>query len=250
MADLLPYLLTFIIGVGASFMGALVGGGGLITIPLLIALGLPPINAIATDRLAALGIMLGAYPQYRKSNHIDWALGWQLFAIAIVGSALGAFILIALPKELLQPIIGLLMLLFLPIIFLKSEIGLVRKVPSPLRKAAGYISWFFMTIFGGSFGGGTGAIALYIGIFFFRLTMLQTLATRVIPFLGMILVSLAIFLYNGFVHFDFGIILLLGSIFGAYLGAHTALRKGNQWLKLVFAIVVVLLAAKLLISSL
>ena len=56
-------------GVAAGFLGAVTGGGGILSIPALLFLGLPIDTAIATNRLAAFGIITAAIPRYQKAGN-------------------------------------------------------------------------------------------------------------------------------------------------------------------------------------
>ena len=58
---LFELLITFLVGLFASFFSTIVGGGALIKIPTLIFLGLPAQTAVATDRLSTLGFSAGLY---------------------------------------------------------------------------------------------------------------------------------------------------------------------------------------------
>lgn len=63
------------------------------------------------------------------------------------------------------------------------------------------------------------------------------------------LLALAIFIKNGIVHYVFGIILFAGMILGGYIGAHTAIKKGDSWVKVIFAIIIAASSAKLILFS-
>ncbi|WP_291839903.1 TSUP family transporter, partial [Brevundimonas sp.] len=93
MFDLAPEILAllFAAAVLAGFVDAIAGGGGLITVPALLAAGVPPVAAIATNKIqGSFGTAAATYTFWRKGR-IDFALlKWPLIATA-VGAALGAF---------------------------------------------------------------------------------------------------------------------------------------------------------------
>ena len=84
-------LLIFIIGIISGFLGATVGSGGMVSIPALLFIGLPPHIALATNKIGDTGIYLSAIKQYWKSKHIDWKIAKQLIIIACFGSAIGIY---------------------------------------------------------------------------------------------------------------------------------------------------------------
>ena len=64
----ITFLAAFLIGAVASFIGSMVGGGGLLSIPFLVFVGLPPQVAIATNKMGAIGLILGAIPKFWKAK--------------------------------------------------------------------------------------------------------------------------------------------------------------------------------------
>jgi uncharacterized membrane protein YfcA len=76
--------------------------------------------------------------------------------------------------------------------------------------------------------------------------MIEVLATTVIPWLILSLSSLIIFINSGVIDYRAGIILIVGMAIGGYLGAHFAIKKGNVWVKRIFAVFVLVSAIKLL----
>ena len=74
MSHVVNYILVFFVGVAAAVIGAMVGGGSLLSIPVLILLGLPPDVAIATDRFAGLGAAVTAAYKFWKAKRIVWKL--------------------------------------------------------------------------------------------------------------------------------------------------------------------------------
>src|SRR3989338_8721302 len=99
-------------------------------------------------------------------------------------------------------------------------------------------------VFGGFFGQGTGPFSTYVLIFLLGFTMLETGGTTIIPWFVLSLSSAIIFAFHGIIDYKLGIFLLVGMGIGSYLGAHIAIKKGDKWLKTIFAIFVVVSAAK------
>lgn len=68
--DIITIFVVFFLGIAVSFIGVIVGGGGLISIPILIFLGLPPQIAIATNKFGSLGLSLSGLYKYWKAKKI------------------------------------------------------------------------------------------------------------------------------------------------------------------------------------
>ncbi len=246
MDIIIPVMTTFFIGVFASFIGAIAGGGGLISIPFLIFLGLPPQVAIATNKFGGVGLSLGAAVRFSKENKIVWKAVMPLCLISIIGAYLGANILLDIDQAILSKMVGVVLLLLLPLTLIKKDIGLKIKDTRHIDKGIGYVLFFLLMIFGGFFGGGAGTLMFYILMYFFGFTIIQSNATSIIPWFVMSITSLIIFIINGIVVYQVGISLFAGMLAGGYLGAHTAIRKGDRWVRIIFLAVVLASAVKIL----
>ena len=87
-----------------------------------------------------------------------------------------------------------------------------------------------------------------IVIFFFGLSIIKANATELFSYSVFSLCSVIIFAFNGLIDYRIGIILFLGMLVGGYVGAHTAIKKGDNWVKIFFTIVVIASALKILLS--
>lgn len=243
--EILAGLTTFAIGALAGFFGATVGGGGLLTIPYLMFLGFPPPVAIATARFGDIGLPLTSSVKFWKSNQIVWKYVPVLAALSLAGSIVGANILLAIEPDTLKTIAALLLLALLPFVLLKKEMGVVRREVSRLSRALSSLLYFVVQIFTGFFAAGTGPLAYYTLMAGFGLTIVEAVATNMIPFLILALSSVLVFAAHGLIDYSTGLILFGGTAMGGYIGAHIAIQKGARWIKGLFAIMVVAAALKL-----
>lgn len=153
------YLLTFTIGFLASIISGIAGGGaGFITSPLFILMGLPPQVAIATAKFGALGITLGGFFTFRKTEFVQWKYVFFLSVLSGTAGVIGSFWLLSLDEDVIEKGIGILMLCSLPILLYKKDSGIVRKVTSKISKIIGSILFFIIAILQASFGSGIGTL--------------------------------------------------------------------------------------------
>ncbi|MFH1448364.1 MAG: sulfite exporter TauE/SafE family protein [Candidatus Micrarchaeota archaeon] len=248
MPEIITVLLVLFIGVTTGFFDSVIGAGGLISVPSLIFLGLPPQIAIATDRFGTLGQTFTALVKFWKAKKIVWKYVPILATISLFGSLIGANILLNIDPKILENIVGILILILLPIIFLKRDIGVRQVKKSKPKMVIGLLIYFFIMIYGGFFGQGTGPLIFYALTFFLGLTMIEVLATGIIPWFVLSMSSVAIFALNGIIDYEIGFILLISMAVGGYIGAHVALKKGDLWVKRLFALFVIILAVKLLLQ--
>lgn len=244
--DIIHGLLVLLIGLTAGFLDSTVGSGGSVSIPFLIFTGLPPQVAIATDRLGTAGETAGALLKFKNSKKILWRYVIPFTVIALVGSTIGANILLHIDTKILQRIVAIVVLVLLPISYFKKNIGVKHVQVSSLRKGFGFVVYFLLMIFNGFSGMGAGSVSFYNSVFLLGFTFIESNATNLIPWFLLSLSSLYIFIRGGIVDWKSGIFLVIGMTIGGYIGAHTALKKGESWIKKFFVIVVIASCIKLL----
>ncbi len=246
MSEVLLLVSVFLIGIFASVFGTMVGGGTLLSLPLLMLLGLPPQVAVATERFGGLGQTLAAFYKFSRSQKIAWQYVPLLSVISSVGSVIGAYVLVNISPALLHNVIGVILLALLPLTVLKRNLGVKHNQVSGLRIFFGSLIYFLVQIFASFFGGGTGILIAYTLMYCFGLTILEATATKIIPWFFLSLISLFIFAQNGIVNYKLGVVLLVGMTIGGYIGAHLAIKKGDEWVKRVFYFLVMVSVVKLL----
>lgn len=246
MSEVIFLLVVFFIGIATGFFDATIGAGGLISVPALVFLGFPPQMAIATDRFGTIGQSSIAAFKFWQAKKIVWKYVLPFSVLSLVGSLVGANILLKVSPAALQKVVGVLLLVLLPLMLLKSNIGTHRNEADKPKRSIGLIIYFLIMVFGGFFGQGTGPLIFYILTYFLGLTMIEVLATGTIPWLVLSLSSVAIFAFKGIINYKSGIILFIGMALGGYVGAHVAIKKGDSWLKRLFALFVLVSSIKLL----
>lgn len=238
---------TLIIGIISGFVGAVAGGGGLLSVPFLIFLGIPPQITLATNKFGGIGLSLGALYEFIKKKKIVWRYTIFLSFFGILGSLIGSHILLTIDTSILQKLIGILLILLIPTVFIKKNFGVEEKPTSRKRKIFGCICYFFISIIA-SFFGGLGVITISMAIYFFGLSMIKANATELFSYSVFSLASVIIFASNGIINYQIGVLLFIGMLIGGYLGAHTAIKKGNEWVKLVFTVIIIFSAIKIILG--
>ncbi len=239
-------IIIFIVGLAAGFLGATVGGGGMVAVPALLLLGFSPQSAVAINKVGDIGAFISATTQYWKSKKIDWKMAVPLATITIISSAIGAQIMVRLDTGFLQTLIGIMILVFLPFFFFGKDIGLKQTHPSKARKIIGLIIYTLLGIEGAIVGAGGGTVILLVMMYFFGYEIIQGYATNTPAELFSALVPAVIYSFHGFVTVLPAVIIFLGMLIGGFIGAHTALKKGNVWVKDLFTVVIVLSVIKIL----
>lgn len=158
------YPFIFLVGIFVGFINTLAGGGSLITLPLLIFLGLPPVVANGTSRLGVLWQAgMGSFVFWRKGAH-QLKLTAILILPAMIGSFLGAQGAIEMEERLFNKILAAVMLLVLGLIILKPRLKI--KKPKALdscfspRGILLIITFFAVGLYGGFIQAGIGFVII------------------------------------------------------------------------------------------
>lgn len=244
------YGVLFLTAVVAGWIDSIAGGGGLITIPVLLGVGLPPQLALGTNKFqASFGSFTAALYHVRKRvvPLRDARLG---IALTLLGSAIGTWAVQQINPGLLNVIIPAL-LLAIAVYMLVSPIpgDADRKATVP-RTAFYVVAGLVFGFYDGFFGPGVGsfwAIAFVLGLGF-HLTK-ATGYTKVMNCTSNV-VSFILFLIGGHVLFVAGLVMAAGQILGARLGSDLVLRRGSRFIRPVFITVVIATTLKLIFDRL
>jgi len=249
LADIVNLFVISFTGIIAGAYGSLIGGSGLITIPVLIFLGLTPQYAVGTNFFGLTGLNIGGWYKFHKKNMINYKIGFIVGIHTLVGTILGTILVLEINEVLLKKLIAILTILSLAFINFKPNIG-TEKTKYNVKKHEYFIGAILSIIIGiynGFYGAVAGTFLAYVLILLFRQTFLQSAGTRRIAFTFSSVVGTIIFAFNGVIIYWVGIVLFLSSFTGAYLGAHYSDRIGNVWIKRMFFIIVLIMALKLIV---
>ena len=141
--EILKAIGLFFAGIIGGLYAANVGGGALISFPLLLLTGLPTASAIATQRLAAVILEGGAALKFYRTKNLNLKLGIFLGIAAAAGSLLGSKILISINERHLNLIIGILLFFITIFILFKDRFGIKEIKLSKIHFAQLFIFTFF-----------------------------------------------------------------------------------------------------------
>ncbi|MFH1641276.1 MAG: sulfite exporter TauE/SafE family protein [Nanoarchaeota archaeon] len=243
-------IIVLIAGIVAGFYGTLVGGGGLLTVPVLVLVGLPTQTALGTSKLGGFGTNIGGLSNFAKHKLIDFKLALILTLFLGLGTIIGTTIVVKLSEVLVKKIIAVLIICILLVLIIKKPIG-TKKIKKKITVSSWVVSailMFLVGIYAGFFGGGYGTLMSYILLFFFGQTFLQSAGTRKIPGIVSNMISFLIFFVNGMVNLFYGVVLFIGLFTGSFVGSYYGPRIGNEWLRKGFIVIVLILAVKMFVT--
>ena len=233
----------------ASFMDAIAGGGGIISVPtyLLAFHGLPTYFALGTNKLSSCIGTAFSTGRFIKNGYVNWALAAPSIVLALLGSMGGTWLQHHTPDVVLK----YLLLAVLPVVaFLTLRSRAWPDEPEDIsfpRQAA--IVWAASLVIGaydGYYGPGTGTFLMLIFIRFAKLDTRTAAGGVKVVNLSSNLGSLFTAWRAGYVFWGIGLIAAVASILGHYLGAGLAIKNGSKIVKPTVVAVLILLTVKVL----
>ncbi len=244
--SVLTLFLLFLAGFGAGFVDSIAGGGGIITLPVLLAVGIPPHFALATNKLQSSFGSFTATVNYTKKGLLKPKSVLRGVFFTFIGAASGAVIVqYTSSKFLTNFIIIMLILLFFFTLFNKN-LGFKEKIARMSPSFFYLIFGLLIGFYDGFFGPGTGsfwtiALVVLLGLHL----KAATAQTKIFNFTSNI-VSLAVFALSGLVLLKIGIIMGVGQVAGAYSGSTLVVKKDVAFVRYIFLIVVAATIIKLI----
>ena len=238
-------LIIIFFGFVGAFINATVGGGGLITLPVLLSVGLPPSAAIATNKLAATMGNLTSSLTFFKAGKIDLKLVGPILPFVFIFSMLGAWTVHLMDSELLRPLIIVMLIVVLIYTFLKKNWGQTeeRKPLTWKRGALFFASLLLIGFYDGFFGPGTGSFVMFVFLIA-GFDFLQAAGNAKLLNFASNIAALIMFLILGEVVFVYGLIMGIAMIAGAFVGTKFALSKGTSFVRMLFIIMTIVLIIK------
>ncbi len=248
-ADLTPTMIIIVvIGVFlASFMDAVAGGGGIISLPTYLLAGLPMHFALGTNKLSSCIGTAVSTARYAKNGYADWKLAPSSIVCALIGAHFGTRLQLTIPENYLKYLL-LIVLPVVAVVVLRQRQLPEEKGDILFRKQLLIVSLSALVIgaYDGFYGPGTGTFLLII---FCRLAKMDVRTAggnvklvNLSSNIGAVVTSFM----NGKVFWQLGLIGAVASIAGHWLGAGMAIKNGSKLIRPTIIVVLILLFIKVL----
>lgn len=232
----------------AGFIDSVVGGGGLIQVPALFTT-LPkelPATLFGTNKIASVFGTSNAAWRYARRVKMPWSTTLPAALAAFACSYLGAMSVAWLPRELLRPMILIMLIGAAAYTFWRKDFGAIHR-----PQHAGRREFIYALILGGAigfydgfFGPGAGSFLIFLFIRFFGFDFLHASAASKVVNVATNLAAIGYFVPNGFYIPVLAVIMATSNVFGSILGTHLALRHGSGFVRKLFLFVVCALILK------
>jgi uncharacterized membrane protein YfcA len=243
--QLWQYLAVFLLIGFAGFIDSIAGGGGLISVPTYLAMGMPAELILGTNKCVSSTGATFAVFRYIRSRTILWQTVSYAILAALVGSAIGA----SLSTYLSRHLIFTLLLIVIPVL-LYLQAG---KMPSQAARpelsrrqivSRASLAGFFLGGYDGIFGPGTGTFLLLAFMMFLHMGTREASANARIVNYASNVSAFIYFLIQGRIYWPVAMIAVFASILGNWLGSGLVISNADRIVVPVFRFVLLLLMLK------
>ena len=242
----LSFLLLCAAGLAGGCIDAIAGGGGLITVPALLAVGVPPHVALGTNKLqSACGTSIALW-RYAKAGMAATPALWLAVLASCLASIGGTYAVSVINQDLLRRVIPWLLAAVAIYTACNRSFGI-----HPGKSRMGFAAFAVLLgcglgFYDGFFGPGTGSFWILALVVLLGLNLRAATGYAKATNLASNLGSLAVFLSFGSVHLAAAGVMIAGQIVGARLGSGLVIRNGARLIRPVFLAVVFAMTLKLL----
>lgn len=246
----------FILAPAAFFAGmvdAVVGGGGLIQIPVLLSSF--PQTAIptlfGTNKVSSIAGTSASLWRYARAISIPWRIVLPATATALLGAWIGAALVAWISREAMRPLVVVMMLTVAIYTFMRKDLGQTEEREASPRDAwLGALFGLIIGIYDGFFGPGTGSFLIFGFVRLFGMNFVRASASAKVINVATNISAIGFFASHGPILWAVGLTMAVCNLAGAQVGTQLALKHGAGFIRKAFLGVVCILIAKQLIDLL
>lgn len=233
----------------AGFVSAIAGGGGMIVLPALLWLGVPPLNALATNKFQSVFGTLSSTINFFRKGHIEGEGLKTSLLCAFIAAILGSVLVQFIPTQLLSQFIPYLLILLALYMLISPSLSDEDR-PAKLKKPVfDALCINGIGFYGGLFGPGIGsffavALASLRGFNMRRATAHTKPLVLTVNFTSMI-----VFVFAGQMLWGLAIIMAVAQFAGARLGSNLVISKGSKLIKPMMISITLILALRMIFDG-
>ncbi len=244
------YLFLFGVAIIAGVVDAIAGGGGLITVPSLMLVGLPPMTALGTNRLQAVIGELTTSVMFLSSQECPKEGVWLGLIFTTVGAVFGTVAVGLVDKGLLEILLPVLMVIIACYSLFSQKLKFDGQAKALIANRRFMIMCgLLLGFYNGFFGPGTGSFWMLSFVTLLGYTIKQaTMATKPLNLIGNV-ISLVVFVYLNQVDYKMGMMMGAGQIIGSFIGSKCVFSFGNKLIRPVFISVTLIMTTKIIYEN-
>jgi len=242
-------LILFLTGLFAGTLDAIAGGGGLISLPILLSTGMPPHIAFGTNKLQGMTGTFFATLKYYRHGYISLKKTYLGIISGITGSILGSIAAQVISSDVLRKIIPVFLFIILIYTIMSPRMG-QKDDKAKMNEALFYLVFgFSLAFYDGFFGPGTGSFWVFLLTYFLGFNLIKATAYAKVFNLNSSFISMICFAIGGNIDYRLGLVMAAGQVIGGRLGAHLAITKGARLIRPIFLGVVSLTISTLIYKT-
>jgi cupin 2 domain-containing protein len=222
----------------ASFIDAIAGGGGLISIPALSMTGLPIVMVLGTNKLqASIGTAMATF-KYYKNGLINFKTVLRGLIAGFIGASLGTILAVVIHNDFMNKLVPILLIVVFIFSIVNKNLGVNQGEKKMSEVAFFTLFGFLLGAYDGFFGPGTGNFWIIAIVYFLGYTFMQASGYAKVLNLKSNVFSLIVFILSSHVNYTFGFLMAIGSFFGGIVGSRMVILKGSKLVRPIFIVVV------------
>lgn len=230
----------------AGFVDSIAGGGGLVSLPAYLLVGLPPHLALGTNKLSStIGTTFSAL-RYARGRVIELRVGLPSAGLSLVGSMVGARLALAIPETTLKTVIAVLIPMAAAGVFLGGGKRKRESTGGTRRVLVSGVVGFSIGMYDGFFGPGTGTFLIISFVLFLGMDEVIASGTAKVVNLSSNVAALVTFALGDSVLYGLGLPVAVLGVVGNWLGAELALKKGAKVIRPLLLAVLAILFVRVL----
>ena len=243
--------MLFLVGIAAGTMNTIVGSGGLVTFPALLAFGYTPIVANMTNNFGVMpGALSGAYA-FRSELRTQWPRVKRLSALSLIGGLGGALLLLELPSKAFNTLVPVLIGLSLVLVIFQPWLRKRAENRGGISRGHAIfhrIALFLTGVYGGYFGAAQGVLLMSVLGAMFDETIQRLNSIKIVLALWANTAAAIVFVVHGGIAWEAAGAIAIGSLIGGHLGGHIGRRLPDPVYRGVIVAVGIAAIVKLLSS--
>jgi len=247
--ELYQYAILGVLSFVAGFIDSIAGGGGLISLPAFLSLGIPPHFVLGTNKLASSCGTSFATFRYFRHGSVDLRVALFSVAGALLGSPVGARLALIADERFLKVLLIVLLPAIAAVVLMRKNFGAADhsdRYSAPRIAVVSFLIGLGIGTYDGFFGPGTGTFLVLAFTGLLGLPLVRASGNAKVVNLSSNIGALATFILSGKVIFVVGAVAAVFNIAGNWIGSGLAIKGGAKVIKPVFIVSVSLLMAKII----
>lgn len=243
------FIILFFVAVFAGFVDSIAGGGGLIVLPAMLIMGIPPLEALGTNKLQAQFGSASATIAYARKGHVNLREQFPMALMALLGGMAGAFTASFVPADVLRAIMPFLLVAIAIYFAFKPNLSDIDSQRRITPFVFGLTVVPMIGFYDGIFGPGAGSFYMLSFVALAGFGMLKATAHTKLLNLGSNFGGFLVFTLNGAILWKLGLVMGFGQFLGAQIGSKLAMRNGAKIIRPLLVISCLAMAARLILDT-